>query len=42
MIERVMKTKLDKILNVPVEVIGEFINQNYLNIYKYNFYNNIF
>ena len=41
MIEHVMKTKLDKILNVPVENIGEFINQNYLNIYKYNFYNNI-
>ena len=41
MIERVMKAKLEKILNVPVEVIGEFINQNYYYIYKYKFYNNI-
>ena len=41
MIERVMKAKLEKILNVPAEVIGEFINQNYYYIYKYKFYNNI-
>ena len=40
MIERVMKTKLEKILNVPVEVIGEFINQNYLNKFKNIFYYN--